>query len=331
MNAVEMRDLSKHYKRYKKEEGLAGSIRGLLHREYEVKKAVEHISLTISEGEMTGLIGPNGAGKTTLVKMMTGIIKPSGGKLSVLGYEPFWQENRFKEQYAVVMGQKSQLFFELTTEDTLRMFKEIYGLGERRYQENKHYFVRLLGVEDLMDVPVRTLSLGERMKMELMASLIHDPKIIFLDEPTIGLDAVAGRQVHRFLKEVNEERGTTILLTSHYMEDIRQLCGRSIVVNHGNKIYDGDTEHLFEKYQKNKRITVEWAGDHSISKADIRSRGGVLRKGDACKAVIEVPKEQSGEMLQYLMRLSPVDVSIEEEEIGTVVERIYREEAPERA
>ena len=164
----------------------------------------------------------------------------------MLGFYPNDLKNAFKKQYAVVMGQKSQLFFELTVNDTLRLFKEIYEISENEFQANKQYFVELFGVQELMDVQVRTLSLGERMKMELIVALLHNPKILFLDEPTIGLDIVASKQIRRFLKEINEEKKTTIILTSHYMEDIRELCKRSVVINHGFKIYDGTTEELFQ-------------------------------------------------------------------------------------
>lgn len=242
---IETKNLSKTYRRYKKTEGLRGSIVSLFKRDYVEKKAVKQMHLTVEEGEFIGLIGPNGAGKTTLIKMLTGIIAPSSGEIQVLGYYPNDLKNDFKKQYAVVMGQKSQLFFELTVNDTLRLFKEIYEIPEEEYQLKKNYLMKLLEVEDLMDVQVRTLSLGERMKMELIVALIHNPKILFLDEPTIGLDAVASRQVREFLKRVNEENGTTIILTSHYMEDIKTLCKRTVVINHGTKIYDGATEELF--------------------------------------------------------------------------------------
>lgn len=244
-NVIETRNLTKIYRRYVKKEGIGGSISSLFKREYREKEAVSHMSLQIREGEFVGLIGPNGAGKTTLIKMLTGIIAPTSGEISVLGYYPSDRKNAFKKQYAVVMGQKSQLFFELTTNDILRLFKEIYEISERDFQRNKDYFIELFGVRELMDVQVRTLSLGERMKMELIVALLHDPGILFLDEPTIGLDVVASRQIRKFLKEINEEKKTTVLLTSHYMEDIRTLCERSVVINHGVKIYDGRTEELF--------------------------------------------------------------------------------------
>ena len=244
-NVIETKDLTKCYKRYKKKEGIRGSISSLFRREYVEKTAVNGMELQVREGEFVGLIGPNGAGKTTLIKMLTGIIAPTSGEISVLGYYPNDMKNEFKKQYAVVMGQKSQLFFELTVNDILRMFKEIYEISEEDFRKNKEYFVELFGVRELMDVQVRTLSLGERMKMELIVALLHNPKILFLDEPTIGLDAIASRQIRKFLKEINEEQKTTILLTSHYMEDIRALCSRSVVINHGTKIYDGGTEELF--------------------------------------------------------------------------------------
>ena len=202
--------LVKQYRRYKKKEGVWGSIVSLWKRDYETKNAVNHIDLSVEKGEFVGLIGPNGAGKTTLIKMLTGIIAPTEGSIDVMGYYPNDLKNEFKKQYAIVMGQKSQLFFELTVNDTLHLFQAIYEIPEAEFRKNKNYFVELFGVRDLMDVQVRALSLGERMKMELIVSLIHNPKVLFLDEPTIGLDAVASRQIGRFLKEINEKNGTTI-------------------------------------------------------------------------------------------------------------------------
>ncbi len=249
MTIIETKNLTKTYRRFKKPEGLGASIKSLFHREYEEKTAVSNLDFTMEEGEFVGLIGPNGAGKTTLTKMLTGIIAPTSGEINVLGFRPNDLKNAFKEQYAVVMGQKSQLFFELTANDTLRLFKEIYGMEEKEFLETKEYFTELFEVRELLDVQVRTLSLGERMKMELMVALLHNPKILFLDEPTIGLDAIASKQIRSFLQKVNREKGTSIILTSHYMEDIQSLCERSVVINQGRKVYDGSTEALFEKYE----------------------------------------------------------------------------------
>lgn len=322
-NIIETKNLSKNYRRYKKKEGLRGSIESLIKREYEEKAAVNKIDLSIAEGEFVGMIGPNGAGKTTFIKMLTGIIAPSSGTVSVLGFYPNSMKNEFKKQYAVVMGQKSQLFFELTLNDTLRLFKEIYEIPEAQFQESKQYFTELFGVTKLMDVQVRTLSLGERMKMELIVALLHNPKILFLDEPTIGLDAVASKQIRKFLKEINEQRGTTILLTSHYMEDIKMLCKRTVVINHGTKIYDGSTEELFEKYQCSKTIHISFHEPVTIIK-DVDCFDVKILEDMPYKKVYEVSKNHAKDLLNALMKYEPVDISVEEEEIGIVVERIYR-------
>lgn len=320
---IQTKGLCKTYRRLIKPEGLRGSLRSLWKREYEEKAAVKDMELVVEEGELVGLIGPNGAGKTTLTKLLTGIIAPTSGEIDVMGFYPNDLKSEFKRQYAIVMGQKSQLFYELTANDSLRLFKEIYGLGEGEYQKRKEYFGELFDAKGLMDVQVRTLSLGERMKLELMAALLHKPRVLFLDEPTIGLDAVAARQIRRFLWEVNREQKTTILLTSHYMEDIRALCGRSVVINHGRRIYDGGTEELFERYQKDKLVTVSFG--QPMERLTLPAGAGMVEE-TPYKKVIRIPKEESGRFLQTIMAYQPADVAVAEEEIGAVVERIYREE-----
>lgn len=321
MNIINTKQLTKTYKRIKKQEGIKGSLRSLLKRNYEYKTAVKAIDLQIEEGEFVGIIGPNGAGKTTLMKMLSGIIAPSSGEIEVMGFYPNDLKDEFKSQYAMVMGQKSQLFFELTTQDTLRLFKEIYGISEEEYVKNCEYFIELFEMKDLMDVQVRTLSLGERMKMELIVALLHNPRLLFLDEPTIGLDAVASRQIRSFLSEINREKGTTILLTSHYMEDIKTLCSRSVVIGAGEKIYDGDTDELFHKYQKKKIITVSF--DEPVHAIKNMPQGIYWLSDSPYKKKLETPKEVANETIKSLMEYSPLDISVEEEEIGVIVERIY--------
>lgn len=322
MNIIETENLTKTYRRFVKPEGLLGSAKSLWKREYVEKAAVRDFNFTLKEGEFIGLIGPNGAGKTTLTKMLTGIIAPTSGKIDVMGFYPNDLRNEFKQQYAVVMGQKSQLLLELTANDTLRLFKEIYGLEEKKFQETKAYFTELFGIRELLDVQVRTLSLGERMKMELIAALLHEPRLLFLDEPSIGLDAVASAQIRKFLKQVNQEKGTSIILTSHYMEDISTLCERSVVIHHGCKIYDGKTEELFARYQKDKKITASFSQE--ITSMEIPQGVRVLERKPH-KLVVAVPKEEASRVLSAVMPWHPVDIAVEEDEIGTVVERIYQE------
>jgi ABC-2 type transport system ATP-binding protein len=320
MNIIHTKNLSKIFKRFEKEPGLKGSVKSLFKRQFTEKRAVFNFDLDLEEGEFVGLIGPNGAGKTTLVKMLTGIIAPTSGEISVLEYYPNKLENAFKKQYAVVMGQKSQLFFELTPTDTFRLFKELYEIPENEYKRNVDYFVELFGVSEFLNVQVRTLSLGERMKMELIVALLHNPRVLFLDEPTIGLDAVAQRQMRLFLREVNRDRGTTILLTSHYMEDVRSLCQRSVVINHGQKLYDGATDKLFRAYQTHKKITVMFDRETEFATID----GVEVIENSLHKAILVAPREKSSEVLSNIMRnYSLQDISVEEEDIGNVVERIY--------
>jgi len=281
--------------------------------------------------------------------MLTGIIAPTSGEISVLGFYPNKLENAFKKQYAVVMGQKSQLIFDLTAQDTFLLFKEMYEIPDDTYKRNLAMFTDLFDARDYLNVQVRTLSLGERMKMELVTALLHEPKILFLDEPTIGLDAPAQRSIRAFLKEVNRRNGTTILLTSHYMEDVRSLCNRSVVIGSGKKVYDGDTDKLFSAYQTHKKITLHFAEQFTEQFAQQSAEQftkqfaeqfaekfkgeKVFQAPEECtvieqtplKIVLSVPKEKSSFLLeQFMKNFELSDVSIEEEDIGVIVEKIYK-------
>ena len=320
MPVIETSQLTKVYRRFEKEPGLTGSVKNLFHRTYVEKTALSHFDLSISEGEFVGLIGPNGAGKTTLVKLLTGIIAPTSGSIHVLGYTPNRLESAFKSQYAVDMGQKSQLFFDLTPADTFRLFKELYGIPESLYLRNLKYFTELFGVESLMRVQVRTLSLGERMKMELIAALLHSPRILFLDEPTIGLDAVAQHQMRSFLREVNRDQGTTILLTSHYMEDIVSLCRRCVVVAGGEKLCDGPTEALFQQYQTYRKITLALETECTVE----LPKDCTEVTHQPLRLSFLMPKANATPLLQSLLSRYPIrDITVEEEDIGSVVARLY--------
>ncbi len=320
MSIITTHNLCKTFKRFEKEAGLAGSVKSLFFRKFVEKQAVRDFDISVAEGEFVGLIGPNGAGKTTFIKTLTGIIAPTSGEIDVLGYTPNKLEAAFKRQYAVVMGQKSQLFFELSAADTFLLFKDLYGIPDEEYRRNVAYFVELFGVAEQLNVQVRTLSLGERMKMELIVALLHNPKVLFLDEPTIGLDAVAQRQMRLFLREVNHDRGTTILLTSHYMEDIRSLCPRCVVVNHGVKIYDGALDTLLKTYQTHKRITVTFDTEKQL----VLPAYLTAVEQDPHKAGVMAARDRVEEALRFFIEQGDIaDIAVEDEDIGLVVERIY--------
>jgi len=320
MKIVHTKNLNKMYTRFEKEEGLRGSIKSLFNRKKISKFAVNDFNLDINKGEFIGLIGPNGAGKTTLMKMLAGIISPTSGEISVLGYIPGELKNAYKKQFAIVMGQKSQLFQDISAADTFLLLKEIYDIPEAEYRKNLNYFIELFAIQSYLNVQVRTLSLGERMKMELVAALLHNPKILFLDEPTIGLDAVAQKQIRGFLKEVNRNKGTTIFLTSHYMDDIKSLCERCVVLNNGRKIYDGNLDMLFSRYQTHKTITVSF--DEATSYClnfDVQ----IIEQSPFKLSFMANRKDVRSIIKAIINEYEVTDISIEEEDIGNVVERIY--------
>ncbi len=323
MSVIEAKALLKTYLRPIKEAGLTGSLKSLFHRSVLEKKALSDFDLTVEEGELVGIIGPNGAGKTTLVKMLCGIIQPTSGFLSVIGFRPGDLKDDFRRQYAVVMGQKSQLWWDLPSLDTFRLNKEIYGIPDDRYRKNLDDYVDLFGVSELLQVPVRNLSLGERMKMELMAALLHDPKLIFLDEPTIGLDAIAQKQIRQFLKEVNALRNVTVLLTSHYMEDIRHLCKRTLVINEGVKMYDGPLDELLERFQGQRDVQVTLSDPVGMDLVLPETVEWTDRQ--PYRLQFRVDRTEVRILLASLLSQCEIeDIRIEDEEISNVIERIYR-------
>jgi ABC-2 type transport system ATP-binding protein len=237
--------LTRSYTKTVKAEGLSGSLKSLFHKTTETVPALRDFDLELKRGEMLGVIGPNGAGKTTLVKMLAGILRPDSGELEVLGFKPRERREAFLSRIALMMGQKSQLWWDLPASDSLLLNKAIYGIPEAEYRRSLARLASSLEVEALLGAPVRSLSLGERMRMEFIAAMLHEPDIVFLDEPTIGLDAPAQKRIREFLRRENAERGMTLVLTSHYMDDIRRLCPRTILILKGRKAYDGDTARLF--------------------------------------------------------------------------------------
>lgn len=327
---IKTENLSKTFRVHKKDPGLGGSLRSLFHRQYIEKHAVRNVSFEVNEGEIVGLVGANGAGKTTIVKMLAGIIHPTGGSARVLGFTPWERANQFRRQIALIMGQKAQLWWDLPAEDCFLLLKEIYQIPDALYRGTLDYLSRALEVGEQMNVQIRRLSLGERMKMELIAALLHSPRIVFLDEPTIGLDLTAQRAIREFLLRYREEHRPAMILTSHYMEDIERLCRRIIILREGEIVFDGPLERVVSDYADHKIITVhlrkadgetEPAADRA---ADLSSLGTVEESTvDLVRLRVDRPRvaEVSAELLR---RLPVLDLAIEGADIGTVIERIQR-------
>src|SRR5437763_1105562 len=244
MPIIEAKDLTKVYRVFQKKPGLTGAVRGLFHREYKQVRAVDGVSFAIESGEMVAFLGPNGAGKTTTLKMLSGLIYPTSGAANVLGYTPWDRADAFRRRFALVMGQKNQLWWDLPAGDSFQLHREIYSLPEAEFEKTQGELIELFDVKGLIRQPVRELSLGERMRMEIIAALLHRPQLLLLDEPTIGLDVVGQAKIQKCLREYNDNRGVTMLLTSHYMRDVEALCQRVLVISHGRVVFDGPLDSI---------------------------------------------------------------------------------------
>lgn len=320
MHMLQVERLTRVYRSTEKEEGLKGTFKALFHKQSVEKTAVSEFSFNAAEGEMIGLIGPNGAGKTTLVKMLSGIIQPTSGKALVSGFDPSRPSDAFKKNIAVVMGQKSQLWWDLPAIDSFLLDREIYEMPEDRFRKNVSMYSEMFGVSDLLKTQVRQLSLGERMKMELILSLLHDPGVLFLDEPTIGLDAIAQKQIRSLLQQINIEKKVTVLLTSHYMEDIRHVCSRVMVLNHGLKIFDGAFDALLDRFSEYKTISVTFENEAGLE-PDFEAQ---WLQRSPYKWCFKVRREQVRPVLYAIFNSCDVDdLKLEDEDIGDVIEKIY--------
>lgn len=322
MVSIKVEELSKVYTYYKKEVGLKNSLTNLFKRETLYKEAVKKISFEIEEGEIVGFIGPNGAGKTTTLKMLSGILYPTGGKASVLGYTPWERKDEFKRQFSIVMGQKNQLWWDLPASESFNLNKYIYEIEETTYQKRLEELCELLDVMDLLNVQVRRLSLGERMKMELIAALLHNPRIVLLDEPTIGLDIVSQKKLREFLKYYNKQSKTTVLLTSHYLNDIEELCSRSIIINHGNIVYDGNLQKINDTFNHVKILKLKL--DHEIPQERIGKYGNVVEY-DGFNVVLEVEKANINRISKEILNdYQPLDFNIEDIPLEQSISLIYQ-------
>src|SRR5438309_5545290 len=260
MPIIEAQNLTKTYRVSQKKEGFLGALRGLFHREYKQVRAVDGVSFAIEPGEMVAFLGPNGAGKTTTLKMLSGLIYPTSGDAQVLGFTPWQRADAFRRLFSLVMGQKNQLWWDLPAADSFQLHREIYSLPEAEFNTTQGELIELFEVRDLVRQPVRELSLGERMRMEIIAALLHRPQLLLLDEPTIGLDVVGQAKIQKCLREYNETRGVTMLLTSHYMRDVEALCDRVLVITHGKVVYDGPLSGIAERFGRSKLVRLQFAG-----------------------------------------------------------------------
>ncbi|HUR46501.1 MAG TPA: ATP-binding cassette domain-containing protein [Candidatus Saccharimonadales bacterium] len=326
---IQVGNLSKTFRVHHKEPGLKASILSLVHRQFVEKIAVRNVSFQVNEGEIVGLVGANGAGKTTIVKMLAGIIHPTGGTATVLGFTPWERANQFRQQIALIMGQKAQLWWDLPAADCFLLLKDIYQIPSDRFRTTLDHLTEELEVKDQMNVQIRRLSLGERMKMELIAALLHSPKVVFLDEPTIGLDLTAQRAIREFLLRYREENRPAMILTSHYMEDIERLCRRIIILREGEIVFDGSLEEVVAGYADHKIVTAHLRKSANLAETNGASPGlellGTVEEITRDFVRIRVERSRVAEVAAELLRRLPVvDLAIEEPEIGTVIERIQR-------
>jgi ABC-2 type transport system ATP-binding protein len=323
MPIIETKALCKSFTTYHKEEGLVGSLKNLFHREYLQNLAVDHVDLSLEEGELVGFLGPNGAGKTTTLKLLTGLIYPSSGYASVMGYTPWERKNDFRRQYSLVMGQKNQLWWDLPAVETFYLNREIYQIPDSRFKATLGELTELLGVEQVLKTQVRRLSLGERMKLELIAALLHQPRVLFLDEPTIGLDVVSQKKIRDFLKYYNQQNRTTILLTSHYMDDIQALCKRVVIINHGRKIYDGSLDKIVREFSEEKELTVTFA--EPVTEPQMTAIAPV-KEFDPVKVTFRVKRtELVGVLTLLLQRYRVADLNTSEIAIEEIIAQIFTE------
>jgi ABC-2 type transport system ATP-binding protein len=318
---IQADSLVKHYTQFRKDPGLAGTIRSLFKREYFTIKAVDDISFEIEEGEFIGFIGPNGAGKTTTLKCLSGLLYPTAGELRVLGYTPFDRNKDFLRRISLVMGQKNQLWWDLPASDTFSLNKEIYEVPDKEYRDTLAELTEMLDLKEVMDVQVRKLSLGQRMKCELVASLLHSPKVLFLDEPTIGLDVTMQKRMRDFFRDFNERFRTTVILTSHYMDDVRELCKRVIIIDKGKMIYDGDLEKIVKKYVKDKHVSLRF--QKSVDEEDVKKFGRIADfTGDF--VTLSIPRNNVAKVTARILETLPVDdVDIREVDLDDVIRLIF--------
>jgi ABC-2 type transport system ATP-binding protein len=320
MSAIVTKGLTKVYRTYRKDPGLIGAIKGLGRRRYEEIRAADGVSFEIEEGEFVGFLGSNGAGKTTVLKMLSGLLNPTSGSAEVLGFTPWERKDAMKRQFSLLMGQKNALWWDLPARESLELNRAIYGIERKSFDRIVSGLTELLEVGDKLNIMVRELSLGERMKMELIAALLHAPKVLFLDEPTIGLDVVSQRKVREFLRHYNSENRVVTLLTSHYMQDIEELCKRVILIDHGRIIFDGQLSAISDRFATHKILSLGFSGPVAH---DFAPFGEVVeRTPDTVK--LKVAREKVAECCRQLLgRFQVTDINVQEVPIEEMIRNLF--------
>jgi ABC-2 type transport system ATP-binding protein len=322
MSAIEARGLTKIFRTYRKESGLRGSLKGLVWRKYEETRAADNVSFTIEEGELVGFLGPNGAGKTTVLKILSGLLNPTSGEARVLGFVPWERRNEMKRQFSLVMGQKNALWWDLPAQESLELNRAIYGIDRDRFRKVVGGLGELLEVQDKMNVMVRELSLGERMKMELISALIHEPRVLFLDEPTIGLDVVSQKRVREFLRVYNREHKIVTMLTSHYMQDIEELCHRVIIIDHGKIFFDGPLDDIIDRFSGYKIVGLTF--EDQVTR-DFAEFGEVIEQTPV-SVQLKVPRAKVTETCRRLLDNCKVtDINVQELPVEEVIRQLFGE------
>ena len=325
MDIIQVKDLSKEYKIVRRDSGIKNAFKSFIKREYRIVRAVDKVSFSIKKGEIVGYIGPNGAGKSTTIKMLSGILKPDEGIINIMGMDPTVDRIKYVREIGVVFGQKSQLWWDIPAEDSFDLLKDIYKIPDDEYEKNKQELVKILHLEEIIKSPVRQLSLGERMKCELVASLLHSPKILFLDEPTIGLDAISKVIVRDFIKKINKLKKITVILTTHDMADIESLTDRLIMIGHGKKLYDGSVNDIKKKYSNEKIVEVIYEGilkDKIVNdKIDIleESQGLIRMKIDTRRIMVSDIVRKYSEVCEIK------DINVIETGIDDIIYKLYKE------
>jgi ABC-2 type transport system ATP-binding protein len=320
---VSISELAKHYQVPERDGGLKAAVTSLFHRKFRTIKAVDQISFTIEPGEVVGFLGPNGAGKTTTLKMLSGLLHPTSGHVRVLGFEPRLRSYDYLRQITLVMGNRNQLTWDLPALDSFDLQRAVYGIPYDDFKRTRDDFIELLELKDLVNKPVRNLSLGERMKMEIVAALLHKPKVLFLDEPTLGLDVTMQRRIRSFVAEYNKRYNATVLLTSHYMADVEALCRRVIVIHHGRILFDGELSKLVNQFSSYKTLSLSLLDPN----ADLSKYGEVIGREDG-RVTLRVPKSKTSQVTAKLLSDFQVDdLTVEDAPVDDVIDQVFSQKA----